>query len=47
MNPKNYKTIRIGNTRSINYVEYEIKVDKIEHHQVKSILIKLDHILIT
>lgn len=28
MNPKNYKTIRTGNARSINYVEYEIKVDK-------------------
>ena len=28
MNPKNYKTIRIDNALSINYVEYESKVDK-------------------
>ena len=39
-----YRPIRVSNFWSNNYIEYESNGDRIKHHQLKNILIKLEHI---
>ena len=39
-----FKPVRVNNLWSNNYIEYESNGDRIEHFQLKSILIKLAHI---
>ena len=39
-----YKPVRVYNFRSKNYIGYESDGEKNKNYQLKSILIKLDHI---
>ena len=39
-----YKSVRVSIFWSKNFIEYRITAIKIKHYQLKSILIKLDHI---
>ena len=39
-----HKPVTISNVWSNNYIEYESNVIEMKHYQLKSILIKLDHI---
>ena len=39
-----YKPLRVGNSLSNNYIEYESIVIEIKHYHLKNISIKLDHI---
>ena len=38
-----YKSVRVGNFWTNNYIEYESNDDRKKHYQLKNILIKLDH----
>ena len=38
-----YKPVRVNNFQSNNYVEYETNDDRNKNHQLRNILIKLDH----
>ena len=38
-----YKSVRVGNFWTNNYIEYESNGDRKKHYQLKNILIKLDH----